>query len=97
MLIKKPADIRPSEITSQENYLNRREFIRAGAIAGGTLLAPNALGALIPEGKLAKLPGIIKSPYSTDEEPNSYDDITTSRIRPRLRAAAMDDHGGGRG
>ena len=77
MLIKKPADIRPSEITSQENYLNRREFIRAGAIAGGTLLAPNALGALIPEGKLAKLPGIIKSPYSTDEEPNSYDDITT--------------------
>ena len=77
MLIKKPSDIRPSEITSQKNYLNRRDFIRAGAIAGGTLLAPNALGALVPEGKLAKLPGVIESPYSTDEEPNSYDDITT--------------------
>ena len=34
MLIKKPADIRPSEITSKENYLNRRDFIRAGSIAG---------------------------------------------------------------
>jgi sulfoxide reductase catalytic subunit YedY len=77
VLIKKPSDIRPSEITSQKNYLSRRDFIRAGAIAGGTLLAPNALGALVPTGKLAKLPGIIESPYSTDEEPNSYDDITT--------------------
>ena len=28
MLIKKPADIRPSEITSRTNYLNRRDFIR---------------------------------------------------------------------
>ena len=28
MLIKKPADIRPSEITSRDLYLNRREFIR---------------------------------------------------------------------
>ena len=34
MLIKKPADIRPSEITSETNYLNRRQFMRAGSIAG---------------------------------------------------------------
>ena len=30
-MIKKPSNIRPSEITSPENYLNRRDFIRAGA------------------------------------------------------------------
>ena len=39
LLIKKPSDIRPSEITSHDNYLNRREFIRASAIAGATWLA----------------------------------------------------------
>ena len=77
MLIKKPSDIRPSEITSYDNYLNRRDFIRAGAIAGGSLLAASALGAVIPEGQLAKLDNVRKSPFSTDEAPNSYDDITT--------------------
>ena len=77
MLIRKPADIRPSEITSETNYLNRREFIRAGAIAGGSLLAPASFAAVIPEQRRARLDGIAKSPFSTDETPNSYDDITT--------------------
>ncbi len=77
MLIRKPTDIRPSEITSQSNYLNRREFIRAGAIAGGSLLAPAGFTAVIPEEKRARLDGIAESPFSTDETPNSYDDITT--------------------
>jgi len=77
LLIKKPSDIRPSEITSLDNYLNRREFIRAGAIAGGSLLASSALGAVIPEGRLAKLEGVRASSFSTEESSNSYDDITT--------------------
>ncbi len=77
MLIKKPSDIRPSEITSHGNYLNRRDFIRAGAIAGGSLLAPAALGAVIPNGQLAKLDDVRESSFNTDEAPNSYDDITT--------------------
>ena len=77
MLIRKPADIRPSEITSETNYLNRREFIRAGAIAGTSLLAPASLAAVIPEERRARLEGVAKSPFSTDETPNSYDDITT--------------------
>jgi len=77
VLIKKPSDIRPSEITSQTNYLNRREFIRAGAIAGGSLLAPAALSAVVPEAQFEKLQDVIESPYSTAEPPNSYDDITT--------------------
>ena len=28
VLIRKPADIRPSEITSEASFINRREFIR---------------------------------------------------------------------
>jgi sulfoxide reductase catalytic subunit YedY len=77
VLIKKPSDIKPSEITSHSNYLNRRQFMRAGAIAGGALLASPALGAVIPEERRAKLPGVAESPFSTDEAPNSYEDITT--------------------
>ncbi|MDJ0751322.1 MAG: protein-methionine-sulfoxide reductase catalytic subunit MsrP [Woeseiaceae bacterium] len=77
MLIRKPADIRPSEITSETNYLNRRDFIRAGAIASGSLLAPAGLAAVIPEQRRARIDGVAESPFSTDETPNSYDDITT--------------------
>ena len=77
MLILKPSDIRSSEITSKHNYLNRREFIRAGAIAGGSLLAGPGLAARIPRNPGEKLGEIAKSPYSTDETANSYEDVTT--------------------
>ena len=77
MLIRKPADIRPSEITSPENYWNRRDFVTSGAIAGGLLAAGPAASAVIPQGDLAKLPDVAPSEYSTDEPSNSYDDITT--------------------
>ena len=77
MLIKKPPDTRPSEITSETNYLNRRDFIRAGAIAGGSLIAPTAMSAVIPEQRLARLAGVSDSPFSTDEAPNSFEDIST--------------------
>jgi len=77
LLIKKPSDIRPSEITSPANYFNRRQFIRAGALSSGLLRAPAALGAVGPDGKRAALSGVTKSPLSTDEAPNSYQDITT--------------------
>ena len=49
MLIKKPPDIRPSEITSKDNYLNRRAFIKAGSIAGASALVVPALGAIVPD------------------------------------------------
>ena len=78
MLIRKPDPISPSEITSKDNYLNRRQFIRAGAIAGAGLSAPAALAAVIPDKPLAKLADIRKpSPFSTDEALTSYDDVTT--------------------
>ena len=77
MLIKKPDDIRPSEITSETNYFNRRQFMRAGSIAGTSLLAGTAFGAIVPEGERARLPDVGESEFSTNEKPNSYDDITT--------------------
>ena len=77
MLISKPADIRPSEITSKENYLLRREFIRAGGLAGGLALAGPALGAVVPDKTRGRLADAAESALSTDEAPNSYEDITT--------------------
>jgi len=77
MLIRKPADIRPSEITSRDNYLNRRDFIRAGSIAGGVALAGPALGAVVPDERRKLLADVASSEFSTSETPNSYVDITS--------------------
>ncbi len=77
MLIRKAVDIRPSQITSEMNYVNRRDFIRAGAIAGGSLITSGAIAAVIPEVRLAELSPVADSPLSTDEQPNSFEDIST--------------------
>jgi len=77
VLIRKPDDVRPSEITSESNYINRRDFIRSGAIAGGSLIAPSALSAVIPDTRLAGLSDVAQSALSTDEAPNSFEDIST--------------------
>ena len=77
MLIRRPADIRPSEITSPGHYRNRRQFLRAGIAAGSVILAGPAISATVPAERGAQLPDIAKSKYSTDEEANSWEDITT--------------------
>ena len=63
------------EITSESNYLNRRQFMRAAGLAAGAGLAASALprGLLADARDLETVPG----PYSTDEAPNSWEDITT--------------------
>jgi sulfoxide reductase catalytic subunit YedY len=80
MLIKKPSDIKESEVTSESVYRNRRQILRAGAagavgaIAGGLWLR-DSFGR--PATGQAQIPGVVKSPLSTDEEPNSWEQITT--------------------
>ena len=76
LLIKKPNDIKPSEITSKCDYLNRRKFITLASGAGFTLFNyKNETKAQINNDPI-KLNPIISSEFSTDEEPNSYNDIT---------------------
>ena len=77
MLIRKPPEFRASEITSETNYLNRRRFMRDGAVAAGALLAGSAYGAILPANPQANLADISGSEYSTSEEPNSFEDIST--------------------
>jgi len=87
MLIKKPADIRPSEITPESVYLKRRTFMRnaAGAagmgLIGGTgasLLLPRAASALAtdPKSKGGVLADVSESPLSTTEELTPWKDVT---------------------
>lgn len=77
MLIRRSADIRPSEITSPDNYVNRRRFLVGSAAAAASLAALPARGAVLPTGNRAKLDGVTQSAFSTDETPNSYEDITS--------------------
>jgi len=88
MLIKKPADIKSSEITDQKAYLNRRLFIR-GAILAGSAAATGFLYRELnpPTAIVAEQPRIaglvtppaeaaIKTGFKVDEPLTSLADIT---------------------
>jgi sulfoxide reductase catalytic subunit YedY len=74
MLIKKTADVRYSEVTPKPLYFNRRQFLAgvpAAFLGARELLSPSkrALAG-------TKLPDLAKSPFSTSEKENSYNDVT---------------------
>ena len=80
MLIKKPADIPSSEITSKSVYLNRRRFIAGAAVAGAaaaTAFAFRELGSpsLVSQAN-AKIDGLQKSPFSTTETQTPFKDVS---------------------
>jgi sulfoxide reductase catalytic subunit YedY len=69
MLIRKPADLRYSDVTPKEIYLNRRRFLGAGGAALAALASPFAAQA-------AKL-NFKKTPYNVgNEKINPVEDIT---------------------
>ncbi len=76
MLIRKPTDIRPSEITPKDFYLKRREFIKAAAALSAAAVAgcgPDSPPATHGP-KLATASG---SSFSTSEKLTPYEDVTT--------------------
>ena len=82
MLIKRPADIRSSEITDQKLYLNRREFLGAtaattAAVVAGVLGTEALVQAATPAPHGRKLENVKKSAFSADEKANKWEDITT--------------------
>ncbi len=69
MLIQRPHDVPPSEITPKSVFAQRRRFLRF-ATAGATALA-------LPKAQAAeKLTVTLASPYSTSEEPTPYRHVT---------------------
>ena len=79
MLIKRPSDIKPSEITDKKLYLDRRRFLRQTAGAATTAAFLTTAPALLtpqPARAGTKLSGVVESPYAVDEELTSFEDIT---------------------
>ena len=81
MLIKKPSDMRYSEVTPKHVYLNRRQFIAGAAAAAGVA----AVGATVAREWMRPAPvrgagkplgPLVKSPFSTDEKETPYKDVT---------------------
>jgi methionine sulfoxide reductase catalytic subunit len=82
VLIKRAADIPSSDITDKRVYLSRRDFIReatgTAVAAAAAMLGTEALvQAAQPAPHGRKLEGVQKSAFSTDEKPNTWDQITT--------------------
>jgi sulfoxide reductase catalytic subunit YedY len=75
MLVKRAEDIKSSDITPEHLYFNRREFIRAASAAGIGL----ACALAFPDSVVAddRWPRGKKGPYDTDEEVNTFKEITT--------------------
>jgi len=106
MLIKKASDIKSSEITSESNYLNRRNFIRAGLIAGtagATALTYRYFNPpSLPPVDVKNISGIeLPKNFSTAETPNTFEQITnynnfyefgTSKNEPASEAQALVTH-----
>ncbi|VAW58754.1 Protein-methionine-sulfoxide reductase catalytic subunit MsrP [hydrothermal vent metagenome] len=81
-------DIKPSEITSESSYLNRRAFIKqsgflvgaawsggAGLLLSGSLASNHALAKSSEYGN--DFPGLIKTPYGKNESLTSFKDAST--------------------
>src|SRR5262245_17606889 len=82
MLIKKPQDIKSSEITPKELYMSRRQFMASAstvAISAGTALAGIDLLVTAHASAGEKLKNLKKGPaaFDTSEKQNSFKDITT--------------------
>jgi methionine sulfoxide reductase catalytic subunit len=88
MLIKKPADIKSSEITDQKVYLNRRLFMRGAILAGSAAATGLLYRELNPPPAVVeerpRISGLITPPadeamhngFKVNEPPTSFEDIT---------------------
>jgi len=79
MLIKKPEDIRSSEITPKRLYLNRRRFLAEAALSGAAAAIGVGLKETISPSTIVlagtKIDGIKKSPFSTTEPITPFNDV----------------------
>ena len=80
MLIRKGPDLTYADITPRSVYLDRRKFLRAMGIVGATATVGKSFFELARPSHTAlagtKLAGLAKSPFSTTEKQNSYDEVT---------------------
>src|SRR2546425_6314556 len=76
MLIQRASDISSSEITSEDVYRTRRQFMRAASL----IFANAAVSTIIPGGDAAASSERVQArpgPYDTTEKVARYEDATT--------------------
>src|SRR5271168_1954509 len=71
MMIRKPGDLRHSDVTPKQFYLNRRRFLAAGSAIAGAWALPTPAGATM------KLNNVAKSAYTVNEKITPLADITS--------------------
>ena len=80
MWIRKAPELTYADITPKSVYLNRRKFLQVLGIAGAAAAAGKGLFDLAFPSQSAfaatKLTGLAKSPFSTTEKQNTYEDVT---------------------
>jgi sulfoxide reductase catalytic subunit YedY len=73
MIIKRPDDVRSSEITPEDVYINRRHFIaKAGAVGLGAVAASGLVAACDSGSREYSAAGEV----AEDDKPNTYEQIT---------------------
>src|SRR5437868_9489489 len=92
MLIRKPTDLRYSDVTPKEVYLNRRRFLGAGAATLGALALPSAalattkIDGLGQTGPYHSLGNDKPSPKSTEAGYKHYYELGTGKEDPAQNA-----------
>ena len=86
MLIKKPADIHPSEITPPELYARRREFLKSAAALGAAALLPPILGS---NAARAADDGLKPTPYQDVTSYNNFYEFGSSKTDPAEYAGSL--------
>jgi methionine sulfoxide reductase catalytic subunit len=80
MLLRKKPELTYADVTPKSLYLNRRKFLQSAGLIGAAAVAGRGLWELASPSSTAfaatKLDVALKSPFSTTEKQNTYDDIT---------------------
>jgi sulfoxide reductase catalytic subunit YedY len=80
MLTRKAPELTYADITPKSVYLDRRKFLRTMGIVGAAAAAGKGLFDLAWPSQTAlaatKLAGLAKSPFSTTEKQNTFEDVT---------------------
>jgi sulfoxide reductase catalytic subunit YedY len=80
VLIQRKPELTYADVTPKDLYFNRRKFLKFMGLTGAAAFAgKNLLDLFSPSQKVyagAKFSNLIKSPFSTTEKVNSFEDVT---------------------
>jgi len=80
MFIRKPAELTYADVTPKSVYVNRRSFLQAMGIASAAAVVGSRIFELAAPSQTAlaatEFRGLIKSPFSTTEKVNSFENVT---------------------